>query len=265
MKKAIAALTLAASVASMGAFAKDWKEIRIGVEGAYPPFSETKPDGSIVGFDIDIAMALCEEMKAKCTLVKQDWDGMIPSLQAKKFDAIIASMSINEERKQKVDFSKKYYNTPQRMVVKNNSKIKDAKAEHLKDVKIGVQRGTIADQFVSKFWEPKGARVVRYAKQDEVYMDLKAGRVDAAFQDSVEASEGFLKKPEGKDFKFVGEAMFGKTPEEKAILGEGAGVAVRKEDKDLRDAFNKAIDAIRKNGKYQKINNKYFKFDVYGG
>lgn len=119
-KTLIAAATLA-TLAS-GAFAQD--KLRIGVEGAYPPFSFKQADGSLAGFDIDIAMALCAEMKRDCELVEQDWDGMIPALKAKKFDAIVASMSITEERKRQIDFSAKYYKTPARVVAKKNSALK---------------------------------------------------------------------------------------------------------------------------------------------
>ncbi len=116
-------VALALATATAQAQAPDWKKIRIGVEGAYPPFSEVGPDGKLKGFDIDIALALCAEMKAECTLVQQEWDGIIPALQSRKFDAIIASMAITEERLKVVNFTAKYYNTPSRLVAKADAKL----------------------------------------------------------------------------------------------------------------------------------------------
>jgi histidine transport system substrate-binding protein len=261
MKKLIVAgLTLA--LLGFGAHAKDWKEIRLATEGAYPPFNETAPDGSVRGFDIDIGNAVCDELKAKCTWVKQEWDGMIPALMSRKYDAIIASMSITAERKKKVDFSDKYYATPLALVAKNGSPLVPT-VESLKGKKVGVQRGTIADNFATRFWESKGVTVVRYGKQDEAYLDLAAGRMDAGLADMLEAEGGFLHKPEGKDFTFVGDKLFGKTAEERAIIGEGVGIAVRKKDAELKAQLNKAIAAIRANGTYEKIRAKYFAYDIY--
>ncbi len=111
-------IALAAAAGTAAAQAPDWKKVRIGVEGAYPPFSEVGPDGKLKGFDIDIALALCAQIKAECTLVQQEWDGMIPALQSRKFDAIIASMAITEERRKVVNFTDKYMNTPARLVAK---------------------------------------------------------------------------------------------------------------------------------------------------
>jgi histidine transport system substrate-binding protein len=262
MNKAVVA-GLALALVTFAAQAKEWKEIRLATEGAYPPFNETAPDGSVRGFDVDIGNAVCAEMKAKCTWVKQEWDGMIPALVSRKFDAIIASMSITEERKKKVDFSDKYYATPLALVAKQGSPLVPT-ADSLKGKKVGVQRGTIADNFATKFWEPKGVTVVRYAKQEEAYLDLGAGRMDAGFADMLEAQGGFIDKPEGKGFAFVGDKVFGRTAEEKAVIGEGIGIAVRKKDADLKAAFNKAIAAIRANGTYDKIRVKYFQADIYG-
>jgi len=244
------------TAAAMPALAADWSKLRIGVEGAYPPFSEVGPDGKLKGFDIDIAYALCTQMKAQCTLVQQDFDGMIPALQARKFDAIIASMSITPERQQSVNFSDKYYSTPARLVAKSGSKLQTT-PEGLKGKKIGVQRSTIHDRYATDMF--KGAEIVRYTKQDEVFLDLAAGRIDATLVDSVAADVGFLKTPAGKGFGFVGP-----TYTDVKYFGIGAGVAIRKSDTDLQAKFNEALKAIRANGTYKKIEAKYFDFDVYG-
>lgn len=262
MKK-LAAAAIALAVLSVGAQAKEWTEIRLASEGAYPPFNTIGSDGSLAGFDIDIGNALCAEMKAKCTWVKQEWDGMIPALNARKFDAIIASMSVTEERKKQVDFSDKYYATPLGLVAKKSASLMPT-VESLKGRKVGVQRGTVADNFATRFWASEGVNVVRYAKQDEAYLDLTSGRLDAALADALEADGGFLSKPEGAGYGFMGSRMFGTTAEEKGVIGEGVGVAVRKKDTDLKAQFNKALAAIRTNGTYDVLRKKYFDYDIYG-
>lgn len=249
-------LMLLVAGVSMSGAAADWKKIRIGVEGAYPPFSSIGTDGKLKGFDIDIANALCAEMKAECSMVQQDFDGMIPSLQARKFDAIIASMSITDERKKSVDFSDKYYQTPARLVAKVGANL-TITPTGLKGKRIGVQRTTIHDRFATDTFKP--AEIVRYAKQDDAFLDLASGRLDATLVDSVAGSEGFLKTPAGKGFEFTGPVY-----SDPKYFGVGAGIAVRKSDKDLRDKFNAAIKAIRANGTYKKIQDTYFDFDVYG-
>ncbi len=233
----------------------DTKKIRIGVEGAYPPFSQINTDGKLIGFDIDIANAICKEMKADCTLVQQDFDSMIPGLLAKKIDAVIASMSITEERKRSVDFSDKYYQTPARFVTKADSKL-EVTVDGLKGKRIGVQRTTIHDRFATAMF-PK-SEIVRYTKQDDVFLDLTAGRLDGALVDLIAASQGFLKTAAGKGYAFSGPVF-----NDPKFFGVGAGIAVRKADTELRDQFNAAIKTIRGNGTYKKIQDKYFDFDVY--
>ncbi|MEK8051905.1 ABC transporter substrate-binding protein [Ideonella sp. DXS22W] len=252
---ALASLLALAATASL-AQAPDWKKIRIGVEGAYPPFSEVGPDGKLKGFDIDMANALCAELKAECTLVQQEWDGMIPALNARKFDAIIASMAATDERRKSVNFSDKYYNTPARLVAKAGAKL-EASAAGLKGKKIGVQRSTIHDRFATDTF--KESEIVRYAKADEVYLDLAAGRIDVAMGDSVAIDGGFLKKPQGQGYAF-----FGPPYNDVKYFGTGSSIAVRKADDALAQKFNAAIKAIRANGSYKKIQDKYFDFDVYG-
>ena len=250
---AIAAGVLALGLASV-AQAED--PLRIGVEGAYPPFSWKEADGTLTGFDIDIAKALCENMGRECELVEQDWDGIIPALLAKKYDAIVASMSITEERKKRVDFTNKYYNTPAKFVAAENADF-DATPESMKGKVVGVQRGTIHQCYMEKAFPDVELKL--YGTQEEVFLDLAAGRVDVQISDSIQSSEGFLTKPEGKDFAFLGEDQF-----DLECHGEGAGIAVRKGEDDLRLAFDKAIKAIRDDGTYARINAKYFDFDIFG-
>lgn len=252
---ALAALALAMFSGIAGA--KDWKKVRIGVEGAYPPYSSVTADGELVGFDIDIAWALCEEMQAECSLVSQDWDGIIPALLARKYDAIIASMSITEERLKKVAFTNKYYHTPAKFARKKGSDI-EVTPEGLKGKTVGVQRATTHDSFLTgEFGET--VEIKRYGTQDEAYLDAVSGRVDLLLADSVALTDGFLTTENGQDWEFVGPAFT--NPE---YFGPGAGIAIRKEDTDLAEKFNAAIDALRANGKYQAINDKYFDFDIYG-
>ena len=248
---------LALSLASGAAEAKEWKKIRFGVEGAYPPFSEVTPDGKLKGFDIDIANALCQKMQVECALVQQDWDGLIPGLLARKYDAIIASMSITEERKKTVDFTNKYYQTPARFVARKGAGIEISK-EGLKGKTVGVQRATIHDSFLTDNYGDI-VEIKRYGTQDEANLDLVAGRVDLLLADSAALSLGLLKTDKGADFEFVGPTF-----SDKRWFGEGAGIALRKEDTDLKALLNKAIDDIRADGTYDQIAKKYFDFDVYG-
>jgi arginine/ornithine transport system substrate-binding protein len=245
------------AVAAGGVQAKDWKKVRVGVEGAYPPFSYVTPEGELAGFDIDIAKALVAAMGAEIELVAQDWDGIIPALLARKYDCIIASMSITEERKQKVAFSKKYYNTPAKFVAKKGD-VPEFSREAIKGKNVGVQRATIHDRYLTDNYGDD-VSIMRYGTQDEAYLDLVAGRVDLLLADSVAISDGFLKKPEGEGYEFVGPDL-----NDPKWFGEGTGIAIRKEDTDLVEKFNAAIDQIRSDGTYQKIQDKYFDFDVYG-
>nr|WP_316644315.1 ABC transporter substrate-binding protein [uncultured Roseateles sp.] len=249
-----ALLALAVSSFAAQAQAPDWKKIRIGVEGAYPPFSEVGADGKLKGFEIDLALAYCAQMKAECTLVQQDFDGLIPAMQAKKFDAIIASVSITDERKKAVAFSNAYYSTPARLVAKLGTKL-DGTPAGLKGKKIGVQSGTIHETFAAATF--KQSEIKRYTKQDEVFLDLAAGRIDATLADSVAADDGFLKTPAGKGFGFTGPDFT-----DKKFFGDGVGVAVRKGDTALAKKFNEAIAAHRASGATKALADKYFKYDI---
>jgi len=250
------ALAASAALLTLGVAQAQEKTLKIGTEGAYPPFNNLTADGKLVGFDVDIAQALCDEMKVKCEFIAQDWDGIIPALQAGKFDAIIASMSITPERLKQVDFTNKYYNTPPAIAAPKDTDIKGVTKEDLTGKTIGVQASTTHFNYSTKTYTD--STVKPYPTAQEYQLDLQNGRLDAVNDDIVVLSQ-WLDTPDGACCKIVGTIK--PVPE---IHGEGAGIAIRKGETDLKDQFNAAIIAIRANGKYKEINDKYFKFDVYG-
>jgi len=258
MKKGIlVSIIVCFFMAAATAFGGDIKQVRIGTEGAYPPFNLIDKNGDLQGFDVDIAKALCEAAGVECKFVVQDWDGMIPGLLAKKYDAIIASMAITKEREKKVAFTNKYYMTPAKFVAKKGAGI-DITPEGLKGKVVGVQRATTHENFVrDKFG--KSVTIKSYATQDEANMDLVSGRVDLVIADSVVLLEGFVNTDQGKECEFTGPGF---TDEQ--WYGKGIGIAIRKGDKELVALFNDAITKIRASGVYKTINDKYFDFDVYG-
>jgi len=258
MKKTILlAIVFVVALSVQSLFAGEIQKIRIGTEGAYPPFNYIDKSGALAGFDIDIANALCEAAGVECEFVTQDWDGIIPGLIAKKYDCIIASMSITAEREKKVDFTKKYYQTPVRCVASAKDTL-DLFLNGIDGRTIGVQRGVVGANLArAKFGDV--VQIKAYATQDEANMDLASGRVDMVCADSVILQTGFLDTKEGQGFVFTGPSF-----SDEKYLGKGIGIAVRDGDDALRTLLNNAIDKIRANGVYKKINNQYFDFDVYG-
>ena len=248
---ALAALALAGP-----AVAQDKMQLKIGTEGAYPPFNYYDSDRNLIGFDVDIAKALCEEMNAECTFVAQDWDGIIPALRSGKFDAIVASMSITPERDEVVDFTNKYYNTPPAVAVPKDSDLTEATPEALADIIMGAQSSTTHANYAETHFPDTELR--RYGAPEEYKLDLASGRIDAAIDDVVVLSD-WLKSEDGDCCKIL--ATLTPDPE---INGPGVGIAVREGETDLAQKFNAAIDAIREDGTYEEIQSKYFDFDVYG-
>jgi polar amino acid transport system substrate-binding protein len=246
MRLALAASTIALAI---GAAQAQETKLKIGTEGAYPPFNNLTADGKLEGFDIDIARALCEEMKADCEFVTQDWDGIIPALQAGKFDAIVASMSITEERQKQVDFTNPYYTNSLVFVAPKDSEF-EASATDGKT--IGVQEGTIAAIFTEKTYPD--AEMKAYPSQLEAWADLSNGRLDAVLAD-FGVQYGWINSDDGACCEFKGEAV---------SKDDVIGIAIRKGDTALQEKLNAAIAAIRANGKYAEINKKYFPFDIFG-
>ncbi len=272
------ALAVLGATLTTGAFAqgKKWETIRIATEGAYAPWNFSGPGGRLEGFEIDLANDLCRRMNAKCEIVAQDWDGIIPALQAGKYDAIMAGMSITEERRKVIDFSKAYANAPNGFVVPKNSPLADmpgkgqrfnldrdrAAAEKaiaamkpaLKGKTIGVQGSTTHARFAETYFKDV-AEIREYKTTEQHDLDLAAGRIDALTADST-ALIATLDKPEFKDFVMAGPNFNG------GLLGAGVGVGLRKQDADLKKLFDDAIDAAIADGTVKRLSEKWFKLDI---
>ncbi len=254
MKKLL--LTIALGTVCAFSFAQG-KDLKVAIDPTYEPFTFKTADGKPTGFDVDIASALCAQIKRKCVFVEQVWDSMIPGLQAKKYDVIISSLSITEDRQKVIDFTDKYYNTPSRVVTKKD--VKYTGPASIKGKKIGVLKGSTQEKYAMGELKSAGVEVVPYEAQDQVYLDIKAGRLDGTVADYVEVTGGFLSKPEGKDYELKGEELY-----TQKYFGTGVGIGLRKGQTALKADLNKAISTIRANGTYKAINDKYFKFDAYG-
>ena len=249
---AAAALTVVGATGVM-AQAKEWKEIRIGTEGAYPPFNNLNAKKELEGFEIDYANMLCEKMKVKCTWVVQDWDGIIPALLANKYDIIIAGMNATDERKKRVDFTSVYTKTPI-WAISAKAAGTDISPAALKGKAVGTQGSTIHANFLEKYYKDSNIRL--YPTQEEANLDLINGRLDYIIADSL-ALQDFLDN-KGKDCcKKAGEVT-----RDPAIHGPGVGGAIRKGDTELKALWDKAIAESMSDGSFKKIQDKWFKIAI---
>ncbi|WP_379543718.1 transporter substrate-binding domain-containing protein [Psychrobacter sp. R86515] len=220
------------------------KTIRIATEGAYPPFNYTNADGSLAGFDIDVANALCDQMQAKCEIVAQDWDGIIPGLLAQKYDAVIAGMSITAERQEKVDFSEPYFANTMVWLTNTDGGF-DPMA--IKDATLGGQRSTTPGAYLQDNYEGKEGNTVQlYDNYDNAYLDLKSGRSDAVLAEKVSAKSWLAENAAG--FGVVGDEIDN---------DDNIAIAVRKGDS-LKADFDKALSEIRSNGELARLEQMNF-------
>ena len=248
--------------------------VKIGTEGAYPPWNAKDESGKLIGFEVELANWLCIYMKADCTIVEQDWDGMIPGLIMRKYDAIMAGMSITGERMKVINFSQGYADEVAQLAVMKGSSLEGMDTPSGINLSLGgsnvksalktltgalagktvcVQTATIHQNFLES--GDVGSVTVRtYKTQDEVNLDLAAGRCDAALAAAV-AFTDYAEKS-GKPIVLVGPTFSG------GAFGNGVGVGIRKDDTDLLKAFNKAIDQARKSGKISELAIKWFGFDA---
>nr|WP_299245979.1 transporter substrate-binding domain-containing protein [uncultured Halomonas sp.] len=252
MKKLLTVTLLSAAVLAGTAQARDYDTVRFGVDVPYEPMEYRTPDGELTGFDIDLGNALCAEIGVECEWVVQGWDGIIPGLMSRKYDAIMSSMTINDDRRKQVLFSDPYFTPPSAWFVPGDSEIDDPSEETLTDKNIGVQRGTLQDNYASDMYGSV-ADINRYATADDMVLDMEAGRLDIVFLD-FPVGKSTLLDSEDNDYKVIGEMI----TEPKEYFGDGFGIAFRKRDEDLAKKFNEALATLKENGTYDEIRQEYF-------
>ena len=267
-----AAVALAAGTAAAG----DWSKIRIATEGAYAPWNFTDSSGKLVGFELDLAKDLCERMGSECEVVAQAWEGIIPALQAGKYDTIIAGMSITEKRMKVISFTECYAATPATFVVTKDSPSAgfktgldainlaevsadektaiDAIKQEFKGKTIGVQVATTHLNFLNEYLAGD-VEIRSYDTQENLDLDLDAGRVDAALA-AMSYWKPLLESNKGKNMVVVGPGLTG------GPFGAGVGVGIRQDDKDLVAKFDKAIAAAKADGTISKLAVQWFGFDA---
>ena len=237
------------------------EELRIGTEGAYPPWSMADAQGNVTGYDADVGKLVCAKMAVKCTFVVQAFDGLIPALRAHQIDAIISGMSITNERKKEIAFSKGYGDVPNFFVAPKGSPVAaltdfDGLMKALADKRIGVQSGTTHARYIAKHLPD--ADLKTYDTLEQMQIDMASGRIDAFFSD-VSAADDFLGKPDGAGFRRV-EVRIDSASDE--TLGDAAGIGLRKEDSALKSKIDGALCAALADGSIGKASVTWFKMDI---
>lgn len=246
-------LSLAILVATAEPALADPGELRIGTEGAYPPFEYRDPSGQLKGFDVDIGNALCAELKVKCIFLPQDFDGLIPAIKAGKIDIIISSLSMTPERARVIDFTKPYYISPSQFVAAKNSGITD---DHktLQGKTVAVQSGTNHQAYMDQVLPDITAKA--YNTIEEAELDLEAGRVDAFLADKLITYDWLEKAGKAKGFDYVGKPVEGPQVTGRIAIG------VRKGDTTMKAKLDAAIDQLLATPEYDKLSAAYFPFSI---
>lgn len=219
--------------------------LRIGTEGAYAPFNYTNADGTLGGFDVDMANAICDDMQVTCEIVAQDWDGIIPGLKAGKYDAIVAAMSITPERAQQVAFTEPYFSNSLVFLAKKDSSFDPSKSSDINAHSIAAQRSTLSSQWLESEYPEVNMKL--YDTLSNAFLDLESGRVDAMISDKLPAIE-WLSSESGGDYAVKGDEI---------DIDDHFAIAVRPGD-ELQAKINQSLANLKANGTYDKINQKYF-------
>lgn len=254
-------IAIALAVAAFGsgsALSKEWPNIRIGSEGGHPPFNYIDTMGQLQGFEIDLARAVCQRLKASCDFVIQDFTGLLPALVAGRYDVVFASLTITEDRKRFVQFSDRYYSTRAMMVTNRSKPVASALPEDLRGKTVGAKLGSTNARILQDAYAPAGVEVKLYVTHDEARLDLSRGRLDALIGDKTALLDWMEKSPIASCCVVVGQDV--PLP---ATFSTSIGAAMRKEDGDLKALIDGAIRDLRADGGYDQIRRKYFSFDPY--
>lgn len=233
-------------------FAKEYTVIRFGVDPNYAPFAYKNNAGKLTGFEVDIGNALCKQLNVSCRWVESDFDGLIPSLNAGKIDAILASMTVTDAREQVIDFSSEVFSSPTAMVLRPGTELG-------KGMAVGYLQGSIQETYARQVLATQGMRVVAYADQEQVYADLVAGRLHASLQDAQQAQSGFLRLPQGAGF-VMGPLI------ESDLMPSKSAIGIAKGNHALKTLLDKGLAALHADGTYVRLQDQYFPgVNMYSG
>lgn len=252
MKKLLGILILVAALLAACSVSEEGQDVRIATNAPYKPMEYQAPDGSFYGFDIDLGNAMCRRAGLRCSWVNQAWEALIPGLMVRKHDAIMAAMTVNDERRKHLKFSDSYLTVPSSFFVSSDSDLTKPSARALAGRRIGVQRGTVQDDYISKKLG-KRVKVKRYQSAEDIAVDLNTGRLDAAFLDQITGQSSLI-QPYPDDFKQMGPDYV--KPEK--YFGEGFAMAFRSDDDELAAKFNKALAELKADGTYDRIYRRHF-------
>lgn len=251
----IAVMAMLACQSSLQIADAEEAPVRIAIEGNFPPFNYLDANGHLQGFDVDMAEALCTAMDVKCTLVIQDWDHMIPGLLADKYDAIVSSMSMSAERREKVAFTQRYYDGPSIFITPKTSEMRVFSPDALAGKRVGVALATSQLAYITDRYP--ASDIVVFDSSPDLYKGIAGGEVDVIFEDKLAAFDWLSNTKAGQCCEFRGDDI-----KDATYFGDGAGIALRKEDAALLAKFDAALEKIAQDGTYNMINAKYFPFRI---
>lgn len=233
-------------------FATEYTVIRFGVDPNYAPFAYKDTKGALTGFEVDVGTAICNNLNVRCQWVESDFDGLVPSLNAGKIDAILASMTVTDARQKVIDFSSEVFSSPTAMVFRPGTELSKSKA-------VGYLQGSTQETYARQVLAKQGMKIVAYADQEQVYADLVAGRLDASLQDALQAQSGFLRSNQGAGF-VLGPLI------ESELMPSKSAIGIAKGNHTLKTLLDKGLAALHADGTYARLQEQYFPgVDMFSG